>query len=146
MLFPKHDPEIKTKIYNYIGKLLSQDSILKIEIIGKRKRRTDKQNAWLWSCIYPIFLQAGINQGWEYTNIDQVHEFCKYTFTKDSIVNRDTGEIITFPRSTSIMNTLEFFTYCDLIRDHALDYFGVMIPEPDPEWRKKETQINIDKE
>lgn len=144
MKFPKRDPGIEKKIYAYISKLLSQPSIIMIEVTGKRKKRTGDQNAWLWGCIYPMFLQAAINEGWDYTSVEQVHEFCKNIFTKDSVVNRETGEIVTFPRSTSVMTTLEFFTYCDLIRDHALEYFYIEIPEPDPEWRTRNQQINID--
>lgn len=146
MLFTKQDPKAKERVYAYIEKLFSQSGINKIEIIGKRKKRTNDQNAWLWGCIYPMFLQASINQGWEYVNVEQVHEFCKNHFTKDSVVNINTGEIVTFPRSTSIMTTLEFFTYCDIIRSHVLEYFDVDIPEPDPEWRKSDEKINIEKE
>jgi hypothetical protein len=144
MKFPKRGTGIKDKLYAYISKLLSQDSIVMIEVTGKRRKRTNDQNAWLWGCIYPMFLQAAINEGWEFTGCEQVHEFCKNMFTKDSVVNRETGEIVIFPRSTSVMTTLEFFTYCDLIRQYTLEYFYLEIPEPDPEWRTGKQQIDID--
>lgn len=146
MIFSKFDPDIKEKISEYLTKLLNSESIISIDIVGKRKNRSNKQNAWLWGCVYPMLLYGLNDIGWEYFDTEQVHEFCKKRFTKDQVVNFQTGEIESFPRSTSIMSTSEFFAYCDLIRDYATEYVGIDIPEPDPEWRKKETQINIDKE
>ena len=74
--------------------------------------------------------------GWEFTSVEQVHEFFKAQMTKDKVVNKHTGEIIEFPGSTATMDTLTFSTYCEKLREYALEYLNIEIPDPDPNWRK----------
>ena len=64
---------------------------------------------------------------------EEVHEYCKSVFTSDSKINKHTGEIITFPTSTKDMNTVEFVTYVDLLRDWASEYLNIDIPDPTKE-------------
>lgn len=69
---------------------------------------------------------------------EQVHEFFKKMFTSEQVVNRDTGEIIEFPASTALMDTLTFKTYTDKLREYAFEYLGMDIPEPDKFWKLHE--------
>lgn len=81
-------------------------------------------------------LDALIDAGWDdFTNTEQVHEFCKSQFTKESAVNKFTGEIVEFPHSTANMDTVTFSTYVDKIRDFAKEFLNVEIPDPDKFWR-----------
>ena len=50
-------------------------------------------------------------------------------------VDPDTGEVITFPESTATMDTHTFSTYCEKLREYALEYLNLEIPDPDPNWR-----------
>lgn len=111
------------------------DGSYRVEVRKVRKGRTLDQNGWLWGCIYPLLLDALLEAGWEFTCTEQVHEFFKNRFTSDNVVNKDTGEIVQFPRSTANMDTVTFSTYCELLRGYAREFLGVEIPDPDPNWK-----------
>ncbi|HKM00694.1 MAG TPA: hypothetical protein VJ083_01430, partial [Sedimentibacter sp.] len=106
----------------------------KVEITKMRNSRTIQQNKWLWGVVYEQILQGLICVGYdEFTSKEEVHEYCKSVFTSDSKINKHTGEIITFPTSTKDMNTVEFVTYVDLLRDWASEYLNIDIPDPTKE-------------
>ena len=55
-------------------------------------------------------------------------------------INRETGEIVKFPSSTSRMSTVEFSAYCEKLREYAREYLNVEIPDPDKYWRLREDE------
>lgn len=111
-----------------------------IEVKRQRRLRSLDQNAWLWGCIYPMLLEALLDQGWEFANVEQVHEFFKAQCAKDQVVNKHTGEIVEFPSSTATMDTATFSAYCEQLRDYAKEYLGVDIPDPDPRWLQEQAK------
>lgn len=114
---------------------LLANGVYAVTIKKVRKPRSNDQNGYLWGCVYPLMLRGLINAGWEFTNDTQVHEYFKKLFTSEQVVNRDTGEIIEFPASTASMDTLTFKTYTDKLREYALEFLGMDIPEPDKFWK-----------
>lgn len=114
------------------------DGLYRIEVKRVRKPRSNDQNGWLWGCIYPMLLDALIDAGWDFVNVEQVHEFFKAQMTADKVVNKHTGEIIEFPCSTASMDTVTFSTYCEKIREYASEYLCIEIPEPDKYWKLHE--------
>lgn len=106
-----------------------------INITKQRKGRTLNQNDWLWGCVYPILLDGLLDAGWEFTSVEQVHEFFKKQMAQDKVVNYTTGEIVEIPISTAIMDTQQFAMYIDALRAYAEDFLNVTIPEPDKNWR-----------
>jgi hypothetical protein len=120
-------------VYNKL--IGAPDGIYEILIKKVRKPRSMDQNGWLWGCIYPMLLDALLNEGWEFTSVEQCHEFFKSQMTADKVVNKHTGEIIEFPGSTAVMDTLTFSTYCEKLREYALEYLNLEIPDPDKNWR-----------
>ena len=127
-------------LYEYFRHTI--DGIYKIDVKKVRTQRSGEQNGWLWGCIYPMLLDALLEEGWEFTSTEQVHEFFKAQMTADKVVNKHTGEIIEFPGSTADMDTVTFSTYCEKLRDYGREYLNIEIPDPDPSWRiKNETNI-----
>ena len=114
------------------------DGIYQVEVKKVRKPRSNDQNGWLWGCIYPMPLDALNDAGWEFVDVEQVHEFFKAQMTADKVVNRETGEIVEFPTSTARMSTVAFSTYCERLREYAREYLNVEIPDPDKYWRLRE--------
>ena len=106
-----------------------------LTITKQRRGRTLNQNDWLWGCVYPILLDGLLDAGWEFTSVEQVHEFFKKQMAQDKVVNYSTGEIVEIPRSTATMDTQQFSMYIDALRDYAEDFLNVTIPEPDKNWR-----------
>lgn len=118
----------------YVWFVQALDGIYLVEVKKVRKPRSNDQNGWLWGCIYPMLLDAMIDAGWEFTSVEQIHEFFKAQMTADEVVNRETGEIIKFPSSTAKMDTVTFSTYCEKLRQYADEYLNVKIPDPDKYW------------
>lgn len=117
------------------------DGIYRIEVKKVRKPRSNDQNGWLWGCIYPMLLEALLDAGWEFVSVEQVHEFFKAQMTADKVVNKHTGEIIEFPGSTAMMDTVTFSTYCEKLREYARELLNIEIPDPDRFWKdEKNTQ------
>lgn len=107
------------------------DGYYSVEIKKTRKKRSNDQNAWLWGCIYPMLLQGLNEAGWEFTDEEQVHEFFKRQMTADKVINKHTGEIIEFPKSTASMDTVAFSSYCEKLREYAREYLEIEIPDPE---------------
>lgn len=106
-----------------------------LTITKQRRGRTLNQNDWLWGCVYPILLDGLLDAGWEFTSVEQVHEFFKKQMAQDKVVNYSTGEIVEIPRSTATMDTQQFSMYIDALRDYAEEFLNVTIPEPNKDWR-----------
>lgn len=121
----------------------SADGMYQIVIKKVRNPRSLDQNGWLFGLIYPMLLDGLLDAGWEFTDIEQVHEFFKTQFTVDKVVNKHTGEIIEFPSSTAKMDTVTFSTYCEKLRDYASEYLNIEIPDPDKDWRNAYKKNNI---
>ena len=71
-------PDIFIKLEKYIDDLDS--NIVQIVVTKGRKGRTNRQNAYLWGVVYPILLPQFNRLGWEFTSIDEVHEWCLNKF------------------------------------------------------------------
>lgn len=127
-------------LYDHLKDAL--DGSYRIEVTRVRKPRSLDQNGWLWGCIYPMLLDALLDAGWEFTSVEQVHEFFKAQMTADKVVNKHTGEIISFPSSTALMDTLTFSTYCEQLRMYAREYLNIEIPDPDKYWFTNNKSIN----
>lgn len=116
-------------LYNHFN--MFADGVYRIEVKKVRKPRSNDQNGWLWGCIYPMLLDSLVDAGWEFVNCEQVHEFFKAQMVADKVINKHTGEVIEFPGSTAIMDTVTFSTYCEKLRDYAREYLNIEIPDPD---------------
>ncbi len=102
-------------------------------VTPNRKTRSNQQNAYLWGVVYPMVLLGLQDAGWEITDEEQVHEYCKQAFAAREVINKDTGEVISLPNSTARMQTAEFNVYVDKIKAFALEYLNITIPEPNEE-------------
>lgn len=119
-------------LINYFS--IAKNGTYQITIKRVHWKRSNRQNAWLWGCIYPLLKYGMIDAGWDnITDEDDVHEFFKQLLSGKRIVNKQSGEIITIPNSTKQMDTLEFSTYCEKLREYGKEYLGIEIPEPTKE-------------
>ena len=116
-------------LINYMAS--QHDGDFRIEVTRIRQSRSNRQNAWLWGCIYPILRQGMIAAGFDdITSDEDVHWYFKTLLNGKRIVNKDTGEIVTIPSSTAAMTTSEFSEYCEQLRHYGEEYLGVTIPDP----------------
>jgi hypothetical protein len=102
----------------------------RIEVKRYRARRTDAQNRLLWAAINAPFGDFLREQGESYTDED-AHCLLKQKFLRETIVNKDTGEVIGERlRSTTELNTAEFSEYVEKCAAYLADMFGVVVHLP----------------
>lgn len=124
-----------TEVFRVILELTNGNYTITVK--KSRNTRSDRQNRYLWGVVYPNLLKGFTDAGWdEITNEEQVHEICKAKFLTTEAVNKHTGEIMSFPLSTTKMDTIQFATYVDQIISFALEYLGIAIPQPEYELQK----------
>lgn len=128
-----------SKMFEHLNILA--DGFYRIEVRKIRKKRTLDQNAWLFGCIYPMLLKALNDEGWEFVTTQQVHEFFKSMLGKEKFINKHTGEIVEIPQSTAEMNTVQFATYCEELRNYGREYLNIEIPEPNKLWNASREAI-----
>lgn len=98
-----------------------------IELRQSRKR-SNQQNRYYWGAVLPI-IQYGMKQVGVTMSIEQVHDLMKFKHLQTEYVTTD-GEIINSIGSTTDLNPIEFSDYIDRIREWALEYLNIDIPEP----------------
>lgn len=102
-----------------------------IDVAKFRKGRTLNQNAWYFGCIVRAFGEFLREQGEQYTDED-AHEMLKWKFLRESVTNKDTGEIIgERVKSTTKLDIEEMVNYCEDCRNWLAE-FGIIVPDPDP--------------
>lgn len=101
-----------------------------ITIEKAKKKRSNPQNAFIWSCVYPI-VQNCFKEHGNVFSINDIHDILKMKFLKEYVlINEDTGECIERTKSTTELSTLEFMEYIQEIQKLTEEWFGVVIPEP----------------
>lgn len=106
-----------------------------LKVTKSRPMRTAKQMGYLWGTVYAMIADD--------TGQDpvSVHEEMKQMFLKDWVeITGQNGEKLTIETVKSLSNeggvrTVDMMDYIKWVRDWAKDFLGVIIPEPDPNWR-----------
>lgn len=104
----------------------------RVELTHYRARRSDRQNRWYWPCVVTAFAQYLTEQDFEITTKEQAHEVLKAKFVTVDVINKSTGEILgQRVRSTTELSTAEFSDYCERCRAWLLEFFGIVVPDPE---------------
>ncbi|WP_294267710.1 hypothetical protein [uncultured Chryseobacterium sp.] len=133
--------EIETRIeggkfrqnHDFIKQALQEFEGKEIKLIFKRKykERTRKENAFYWAVWIPILQRAVLETWGEIRCADEVHEIIKLNCNYEEKINKDTGQFIRVPKSSTRLNTYEWeFEFKQKIRQFAMDFFNVVLPEP----------------
>jgi hypothetical protein len=103
------------------------------------KRRTNKQNRYYWGVIVEIW-KGILREEWgEVLSADDVHSFLKSNLNFESVVDFETGELMTNPingevirkpKSTAENTTKSQENYHEACRQLAWEMFKVIIPLP----------------
>lgn len=118
---------------DFIRDAVQQFEGKEIKLIFKRKykQRTNEENAFYWGVWVPI-LQRAIREAWgEVKTPNEIHEIIKLNCNYEEKVNEENGMFIRIPKSSTKLNTYEWeFEFKQKIRQFALDFFNVILPEP----------------
>jgi len=103
---------------------------IEISIKARKKERSTDQNRYYWGVVIPIATDC-LNAQWgtAYTR-EEMHDYLKGQFNTDTLLNEDTGEVLTMPMSTTRNSTTEMMGYMDRIKQWVQESFGVVVPEP----------------
>lgn len=120
----------KRLVLRRIGTL---SGLWRIELVRYRARRTDAQNRYYFGVLVTAFADYLSEQDYEITTREHAHELIKGKFLIVDVVHPTTGESIgRRVRSTTELSVEEFSEYIDRCRAWLLDFFGIIVPDPEP--------------
>lgn len=97
------------------------------------KRRSNKQNAWVWGCAYELMLAES---GYELDELKEAKEALHYSLVKKCFGTHWDGKVrdhVPNVRS-SHLSTEEFSHYMEWLQRHAAQEWRTVIPSPNEEW------------
>lgn len=99
--------------------------------VENKNKRTLPMNAYLHGVLIPEFRKALNSVGYdEVKNDDQAKQIMKSMFLTDSIVNKETGETITYVKDTRDLTTLEMSSLFDDVIRFCAENMSYPIPYP----------------
>lgn len=107
----------------------SKDGEYILTLEPKSKKRSVRQNKFLYGVVFPICRQGLLNAGYRVT-VDQAKQHVKNLFLKTLIVNEETGEYIELTKSTADLSTTEMMDFIAAVQQYAAEQWGVYIPDP----------------
>ena len=106
------------------------DCEVEIKVVKKSRKRTNPQNRYYWGVIVLYWSELLTQEHGEQVTTAQTHEFLKSNFNFYEIVNKDTGEVLRLPKSTTENKTFEMEEFHKVCREKAFEFFNVVIPLP----------------
>ncbi len=129
---------LKVRDWNAVLRQIAtmRDGEVLITIERAYATRSAQSNAWYWSQVVGL-----VAKHTGYT-ADEIHEIYKAKFLPKALAfanaNGEVVDELVIGGSTAKLNIPEFADYCERIREWAADELGVVIPDPDPQWRAHE--------
>lgn len=96
--------------------------------IEKANQRSLPQNSFYWGIVIP-FVQDGLKHLGHDITKEETHEFLKSKFNYYEIVNENTGECVSIPKSTKRLSKIEFGEYIAKIQQFAAEFLNIVIPD-----------------
>lgn len=97
--------------------------------INSAQQRSNPQNRYYFGLVVPLVQNGILNLGTELTR-EETHEFLKARFNSSEVVNKETGEYVQVPRSTTMLSKEKFSEYIEQIQIFAAEFLQVIIPDP----------------
>ncbi len=97
--------------------------------VKKKKRRSGQLNRYYWGVVVALIQEGMIDQGNDVSRND-VHYYLKYRFNYKELVNKNGGEVIQIPDTTTELTNTQFMEYMEKCKQFAAEFLSVVIPEP----------------
>ena len=110
----------------------------KLTIEKLHRKATHKQFSYLYGIVYPMMLQAAWENGYttdDFKDVEELDLWCKARWASKCVTNRDTGEVMKIPLTKSKFVTIDENLYCDTLRTFVSEFWGVFIPDPNPNYK-----------
>jgi len=118
----------RTTILKALKQYINKDVLLTIQPL--KRTRSNQQNRYYWGIIIPLIKSGLEDVSGELRSKQDVHDFLKFNFNYNEIVNKTTGEIYREPKTTTTNSTTDMELYHEEIRRFALEFLNVEIPLP----------------
>lgn len=92
-------------------------------------QRSIPQNKFYWGLVVPMIQKGILDLGTELTK-EETHEFLKARFNAQELVNQETGECVSIPRSTTALSKEAFSSYIEKIQQFGAEFLSIVIPDP----------------
>jgi hypothetical protein len=119
-----------------------------VTVAEEKSTRSDRANAYLWGVVYRFMAEDQCGKDSEEAK-QAIHDAMCERFLPNQrkqveFFSKLTGETLTIdtdPRRSSRLTGEPFYDFVEDVRQFALDFMGVVTPDPDPEyWRKRTTR------
>lgn len=114
------------RIEKWLHSLAEGKYVLKAE---RADKRSNQQSRYYFGLVVPLMQKAFKDLGHELSQ-QETHEFLKSRFNSFEVVNHDTGEAVSVPKSTTKLSKLEFSEYIEKIQRFAAEFLNTQIPNP----------------
>lgn len=114
------------------------------ELSPRRNTRSLQQNRWYFACIVPSLAAFLADQDYENCSEAFAHALLKQKCLSRDFIDRETGEVIATPAgSTAKLDTEQFSRYCERCRHWLEEKFGIVVPDPEVDPRKREPRRRV---
>lgn len=112
----------------------------RVEVIVNKlfRKRSLPQNAYYFGYLINEFIEGYLDMTGEKINGKQAHEMLKTKFNSDQFVNKETGEILNVPKTTSTLTTVQFMEYTEECSRFIAEWFNRTILAPN-----EQTEIEL---
>ena len=116
-----------------------------ITVKKQRKTRSGNQNAYYWSVVLPLILDAMIELGNDLQSgnsdhLNMIHELMKEKHLQNGLDVIDAeGNVDKLPSSTKNCSTADFIEYIERIQKWAAEFLYIDIPDPN---EQRELQLS----
>lgn len=123
---------VKKRVHVFID-ALSDSHAWQITIKQWKKARTLKQNAALWSLVYPTILREGgeAMRGWEAADLHEYFLGECWGWEVAELLGKKRQRPL---RRSSKLDRADFAFFFDFIQRKAAE-FGVYVADPNPDWK-----------
>lgn len=122
---------------------LDEQTAWKVTVEPVKRQRSHNQNAYLWAVPYKIISE---HTGYE---IEELHEYllgCFFGWREKKVPKKPSNikgvESVPLRTTTtnengkrSVLTTTQFAEYVDFIQRFAAKKLGLVLPDPDPQWK-----------
>lgn len=97
------------------------------------KRRSQKQNAWIWGCAYEFMLA---DSGYELNELKEAKEALHYSLIRKCFGTTWDARVKDYVPNvrSSKLSTEQFSQYMEWLQRHAAQEWNVIVPSPNEEW------------
>ena len=100
-----------------------------VQVERMYRKRSLLQNNYYWGVMLPMVHEGLKDLGWELSLL-QCHEWLMEKFSRETIQNEKTGEMVDITVRSSEQSTVQMMAYFEAVSRFAAQELGVIVPQP----------------